>query len=199
MFKKVNITKNNIVFMSRKRDKDVNNDETRLLSNTPQIKLKQGFQKTTSAIGDYPIRGLKGDVNSNFYNFLTMGIVPYILGSSMFMLIFNAANKYQTAFDKSRASVYGKKMALGVILWGVFKNLSQNIVTKSIKAGTGVDIDMPYENIVYFLPTQAGHAANIDVQHQQRTVYDSKEFFRKDLLNKEYFDKIAQKIGLGDS
>ena len=37
------------------------------------------------------------------------------------------------------------------------------------------------------------------VQHQQRKVFDSKEFFRKDLLDREYFDKVAQKLGLGSN
>ena len=40
-----------------------------------------------SAFIDYPIKGLRGDVNANFYEFLTMGIVPYILGSAVFMTV----------------------------------------------------------------------------------------------------------------
>jgi len=57
---------------------------------------------------------------------------------------------------------------------------------------------MPYENIVYPLPKEPGEQANIEVQHQQRKVFDSKEFYRKDLLKQEYFDNVAKILGLGE-
>ena len=103
--------------------------------------MEQGTQKTMSAFIDYPVKGLKGDINSNFYEFLTMGIVPYLLGSAMFMLVFNALNlgKHLGAKDHKAASVMGKKMALGVVLYGVLKTASKNLVTLPIKAATGVE------------------------------------------------------------
>ena len=64
---------------------------------------------------------------------------------------------------------------------------------------TGVDIDMPYQNKVYNLPKGAGKDAQIEVQWQQRKVFDSKEFFRKDLLDRNYFDNVAKKLGLGEN
>lgn len=188
---------NNIEFMSKQK-KSASPKESRILPNTAKIRAKQNFQKTSSAFIDYPVKGLKGDVNSNFYEFLTMGIVPYLAGSAMFMFVFNAANKHLNLFEKEKASVFGKKMALGVVLYGILKRLSKNLVTKPVKAATGVDTEMPYENVVYSLPKEAGASANIEVQYQQRKVYDSKEFFRKDLLDRSYFDNVASKLGLGD-
>lgn len=170
---------------------------SRILPNTARTRIRQNAQKIENAFVYYPVRGLKGDVNSNFYEFLTMGIVPYLTGSAAFMLVFNAANKHLNLFEKEKASVYGKKMALGVVLYGLLKNLSKDFVTKPVKHATGVDTEMPYQNIVYALPTEAGADANIDIQYQQRKVYDSKEFFRKDLLSKSYFDKVAERLGLG--
>lgn len=202
MISKVNLANNNRSFCSERPKKDKRaHDETRILPNNIQTKFDQGTQKTMSAFIDYPVKGLKGDINSNFYEFLTMGIIPYIAGSAMFMVVFNVLNlgKHLGAKDAKAASALGKKMALGVVLYGVLKNLSKSLVTRPVKAITGVDTEMPYQNKVYNLPKGAGKNAEIEVQWQQRKVFDSKEFFRKDLLERSYFDKIAKKIGLGEN
>ena len=129
-----------------------------------------------------------------------MGTIPYLLGSAMFMIVFNALNlgKHLGAKDAKAASRLGGKMALGVVFYGLLKNISKNLVIKPIKMATGVDIDMPYQNKVYNLPKGAGDNSEMSIVWQQRKVYDSKEFFRKDLLDREYFDKVAKKLGLGD-
>ena len=199
MIEAVKLAKCNTSFCSEKPEKIQEEEHTRILPNTPETRIKQRYQRTTSAFLDYPVRGLKGDINSNFYEFLTMGIVPYLAGSAMFMFVFNVANKYQNLFNRAHAATYGKKMALGVVLYGIFKEASKNLVTEPVKLATGVDTEMPYENIVYPLPKEAGKAAKIEVQHQQRKVFDSKEFYRKDLLDREYYDKVAKKLGLGEN
>ena len=38
--------------------------------------------------------GIKGSKKSTFYEFLSMGIVPYLVGSATFMALFGGANKY---------------------------------------------------------------------------------------------------------
>lgn len=197
MIEAINLAQKGITFRSESNEKAEN--ETRILPNTRKTRSKQRFQKTSSAFLDYPAKGLRGDINSNFYEFLTMGTVPYLAGSAMFMVMFNCVNKFLLPSDKRIASSTGKKMALGVVLYGVLKSLSKSLVTKPVKMMTGVDTEMPYENIVYPLPKEAGEDANIEVQHQQRKVFDSKEFYRKDLLDREYFDKVAKKLGLGEN
>ncbi len=197
MAEPIRIAQYNTGFSSKQAETQQPVPETRILPDTPKTRLKQDFHKTTNAFLDYPIKGLKGDINSNFYEFLTMGIVPYLTGSAMFMVVFNCVNKYLESKGRKIAADRGYKFALGVVLYGLFKTFSKNLVTKPVKHATGVDTELPYENIVYPLPKEAGEAANIDVQYQQRKVYDSKEFFRKDLLDRAYFDKVAQKLGLG--
>lgn len=202
MIKALNSAQNSYTsFKSKLSKKDKALDETHILPNNLSTRLEQGTQKTMSAFVDYPVKGLKGDINSNFYEFLTMGIVPYIAGSAMFMVVFNVLNlgKHLGARDAKAASKLGKKMALGVVMYGAMKNLSKHLVTKPIKAATGVDTEMPYQNKVYNLPKGAGENAEIEVQWQQRKIYDSKEFFRKDLLDRAYFDKVAKKLGLGEN
>ena len=203
MIKTIDWTQNNTSFntFKSKTDRKQFLDETHLMPDNMLSSVEQGTQKTMSAFIDYPVKGLKGDVNSNFYEFLTMGTVPYLLGSAMFMLVFNVLNlgKHLGAKDTKAASKMGNKMALGVVLYGVFKNLAKYLVTKPIKLATGVNIDMPYQNKVYNLPKGTGENAEIEVQWQQRKVFDSKEFFRKDLLNRKYYDNVAKKLGLGEN
>ena len=202
MIKAVNLAKYSTSFHSDQLDKKKKaEDETHLLPNSLKTKVEQSTQKTMSAFIDYPVKGLKGDINSNFYEFLTMGIVPYVAGSAMFMVVFNALNlgKHLGAKDARESAKLGKKMALGVLLYGALKNLSKPLVTAPIKATTGVDTEMPYQNKVYNLPKGAGKNADIEVQWQQRKVFDSKEFYRKDLLDREYFDNVAEKLGLGEN
>ena len=200
MLKPVAWSQNEISYKAKRAEsKEQTDEKSRILPNNADTRLRQNTQKVSSAFIDYPVKGLKGDVNSNFYEFLTMGIIPYLAGSATLMFVFNAANKHLNLFPKEKASVYGKKMGLGVVLYGLFKSLSKNLVTKPVKHATGVDIELPYENIVYTLPTGTGENAKIEILHQQRKVYDSKEFFRKDLLNKEYYDNVAKKLGLGEN
>lgn len=201
MLKALSLAQSEINFRSKKTsdEKKKSDRETRILPNTIKTRLEQGTQKTMSAFFDYPVKGLKGDINSNFYEFLTMGIVPYVLGSGAFMFVFNCVNKYLDAKGEKISSNMGKKLALGVVFYGVLKNISKHLVTQPVKAATGVDTEMPYQNIVYNLPKEAGEDANINVQYQQRKIFDSKEFYRKDLLSREYFDGIAKKLGLGEN
>ena len=193
MINSLNLVQHYTNFSSKKTKQDDKlKDETRILDNTIKTRVRQGTQKTMSAFIDYPIKGLKGDINSNFYEFLTMGIVPYLAGSAMFMIVFNALNlgKHLGAKDAKASAKMGQKMALGVVLYGVLKNLSKHLVTKPIEIATGVDTEMPYQNKVYNLPKGPGDNSQIDAQFQQRKIFDSKEFFRKDLLERSYYDNV---------
>lgn len=195
-----------INFKDDKSKANKKQDESHIVPNNVLTRLEQSTQKTMSAFIDYPAKGLRGDVNANFYEFLTMGIVPYILGSAVFMAVFGLSNKT------------GKKLSLGVLLCAALKSLSKNLVTEPVKLFTGIDTEMPYQNKVCNLPKYADEDANIEITLQQRKVFDSKEFYRKDLLvkgdydgkeidpnadkyelSKKYFDMVAKKVGLGEN
>ena len=201
MIKEVRLSDNSINFQANSKKETPQDEESKILPNTLKTRITQKYDKTTSAIIEYPAKGLRGDVNSDFYEFLAMGIIPYLIGSGMFIAMFNLLHKHLTP----KAALLGKKMGLGVLLYGVGKTLSNDLVTRPVAWTTGVDVEMPYRNVYYPLPTKPGAAAEIIPQHQQRKVYDSIEFFRKDLLAKDpkygtaYYDNVAKKIGLGDN
>lgn len=195
MIKAINNINTNPKFLANEKGKKkLDKTETVILPNNVFTRMEQGFLKTAGAFIDYPVKGLQGDINSNFYEFLTMGIVPYLIGSATLMFGFNAVNDVLSETAKKA----GKKLALGVVLWGVFKELSKTLVTKPVYLATGVDTELPYQNKVYPMPKKAGEEAELTPFYQQRTVFDSKEFYRNDLLEDEFFENVADRLGHKD-
>lgn len=218
MIQSVDLGIENTNFTSKPKKEKKGKGGTFIMKNNMGYRLGSGFQKTSSALIDYAPRGLKGDINSNFYEFLTMGTIPYLAGSAMFIGVFNCVRKFLLSKGHQISANIGNKMALGVVLYGVFKTLSKHLVTTPVKMATGVDTEMPYQNEVCNLPKSANDDTGFEVTLQQRKVYDSKEFYRKDLLakgdydgyeiqedddkyalSKRYYDMVAKKVGLGEN
>lgn len=164
--------------------------------------LKINAEKLTNAFVKYPIKGFKGSKNANFYQFLQMGTVPYLLGSAAMMAVFNLARiGFNTPNAKSAAKL-GNKMALGVAFYGIMKNLSKKFIELPVKHIRGIDVNMPYDKIVYELP-EKGNENNL-VQHENHKAFESVDFPRWDLFyNNEYFGdernsyykKVSEKFG----
>lgn len=201
----INSIKNRIGFSANTDEKkELKYNHDTLLSNNPVTKFKIGMDKFTNAITVYPAKGLKGNKNANFYEFLTMGIVPYLTGSLTLMAVFNAANKFYKPFAKTKASALGQKMALGVLFYGILKSISKSLITTPVKLLTGVDTERPYAKVIYELPDDINDSDITSIEHHK--VFESVEFPRWDLLygdeangkKRNYrYDKIAKKLGMG--
>ncbi len=202
MIRPVKSTDNNLGFKAQQQEVQKPKPDSKILPNTLSTRIHQKFHKTTNAFLEYPIKGMRGDVNSDFYEFLSMGIIPYLAGSAMFMVMFNLL-KDLAPKSQVLAGINGKKMALGVVMYGLFKTLSNDLVTRPVAWGTGVDIEMPVQHVYTPLPKERDELANPMPQIQQRKVYDSREFFRKDLIQEDigpsYYDNVAKKLGMGEN
>lgn len=196
----------NINFSAEKSDHEKNLEYSHdtLLKNNIATRMRIGVDKFANAFTVYPAKGLKGSKNANFYEFLTMGTVPYLIGSGMMMAVFNSASKHYSPFQRQMASSTGNKLALGVLFYGILKNASKALISKPIKFFTGIDIEQPYAKVIYELPDDINDTDITSIEHHK--VFESVEFPRWDLLYKdelkgeirnERYDKIAQKIGLG--
>ncbi len=168
--------------------------------------LKITTDKFQNALTVYPIKGLKGSRNANFYEFLTMGMVPYVVGSGMMIAAFNGVNKAFKLTDQANASVLGRKMALGVVAYGVVKNLSKKLIEAPLKAATGIDVSLPYRRKVNELPDSVNDTDLIS--HEYHKVFESADFPNWPLLydskyygedRNSYFDHIAKKMGYGEN
>ena len=212
----INSANNNMCFAAQ-RDENVQKikpeekpkklayDEDTPLKNNVLTRTRIGFDKFMNALTLYPAKGIKGSRNSNFYEYLTMGSVPYIIGSLMLMSVFNSANKHFDIFSRTKAGPVGQKMALGVLLYGVGKQVSKSFINTPVKALTGVDVNIPYAKVVYEHPEYVDDSDITSIEYHK--VYESVDFPYWNMLYNEkngkprnaYFDKIAKKLGMGSN
>ena len=162
---------------------------------------KLGLKKHLDAWTTYTAKGFTGSKDANFYEFLAMGSIPYILGSITMIAMPNLLNHKLPKQDRYFASKFGLKAGLGVLFYGLAKTLSRSLVEKPVKWTTGVDLNLPYIKYSHELPTAK---ENDPVRKEGHYVYESIEFPRTDrLANYEggpdkanvRFDKIARKMG----
>lgn len=185
--------------------KDVNHlssSEDAIIKKTPLTGAKVVAHKITKDIFSYAPKGLMGSANSNFYEFLSLGTIPYIIGSAMLIGLFNGVNNKFNTQDAAAAGTKGMRMAAGVILYAAGKWLGGKLINNGVKAYTGIDADMPYKKIVKELSDYPGDPNTTSVEFHK--VFESTDFPRWDLINKqgekngnryEYYDKIAKKMG----
>lgn len=205
----INSVENKINFSAdgkENKQKALQYNHDTLLKNNLATRTYIGIDKLSNAFTVYPAKGLKGSKNANFYEFLTMGTVPYLVGSAMLMGVFNFANKHFSNFARTKASALGKKMALGVLFYGLAKNISKSFISKPVQMFTGIDTEKPYAKVIYELPEDVNDTDIISIEHHK--VFESVEFPRWDLLygneakgeKRNYrYDKIAKKLGMGDN
>ena len=181
-------------------------EENTLKPNTLKNRIMSGFHKTTSAFIEYPVKGLAGSKKSNFYEFLSMGTVPYLVGSAMLMGVFNGVSRlFSDNASVKAAKSLGNKMALGVVFYGLARSLSKTLISTPVKWATGIDTEMAYEKHVYSNPDlNLKHPIH---EYEQHKVMESHDFPRYDLMygdkigkpHNYLFDKIAKKNGLGEN
>jgi len=190
------------------KQEDAEELETVVLENTFSNRMLGNFHRSMDAFITYPVKGLTGDVNSNFYEFLAMGRIPYILGSATFIGVFNAASKYFDARSCNQSKISGLKFATGVVMYLTAKALSKGLVSRPVAWATGVDIEHPYLNVIHPFPkvVESNHSKagenpiaiqDLTPQLQYQKLWESKEFPRIDLVDKDFHDMVARKNGLG--
>lgn len=204
----LNTTQKNLSFGKKDNDKkSVCENHDRIMveekaKHPVTTSLKIGSNKLINAFTKYPKKGFKGSKNANFYEFLTMGTVPYLMGSATMMAVFNVARKYFDTPAAKNAAKLGNRMALGVVAYGLMKNLSKKFIETPVKIARGIDVNIPYDKVVYELP-EDGNTGDL-VSHEYHKVFESVDFPRWDLLynNKyygdernSYFKKISKKFG----
>ena len=84
----INNVENKINFSANGKDeksKALAYNHDTLLKDNLATRTYIGIDKISNAFTVYPAKGLKGSKNANFYEFLTMGTVPYLIGSAMLM------------------------------------------------------------------------------------------------------------------
>ncbi|MBQ8636217.1 hypothetical protein IJ425_08715 [bacterium] len=194
-----------LVSSEEKKEKFYKN-ESHIHKQGPLSGVKAGAHKLSNDFLTYFPKGFAGSKNSDFYEYLSLGMVPNIVGSAMLMGTYGLANHLFNNADKKYAGFTFKNAAAGVILYAAGKWAYQKLARTGIKASTGIDLDMRYVKKVNELP-EPGQEKGL-VRTQYPGVYDSVQFYRSDLLAKDaemnhndvYYhdDKITKKAGFKD-
>ncbi len=170
---------------------------------TTAVKIQT--DKLTKSVTEYPKKGFKGSKNANFYEFLSMGMVPYLIGSGTMMAVFNLASKFFDTPAAVNASKLGKKMGIGVVLYGLGKTLSKKLIETPVNLKYGIDVNLPYDKKINELPDDD----NKDdlVSHEYHKAYESVDFPRWDQFydnefygpdRNSYYLKVGKKMGIDD-
>lgn len=191
-----------------KKKRSENEGTSLLIDKNGDVTAKDKFEaesdKFLNSWTVYPARGLKGNRNANFYEFLAMGVVPYIIGSGMLMAVFGGvAPLFKSAHDRAAASSIGKKMSLGVLFYGFAKKISESFLKVPFKLKYGIDPDIPYRKEVPQLP-QGKNYADPEKLYEYHKAFESVDFPRWDLFydKKEFgesrnawYNEVAKKMG----
>ena len=194
--------------------------ESELLTNDLKTNKEIIKHKVTNSLIVYPVKGFKGDRNSNFYEYLTMGMFPYITGGLTLIALFNGITKKLRPDEAKNAKKFGLAAAMGVVLYAVAKAVSNKFVSAPVKLKTGIDMDLPCRNVVDLISTTP-EQYNAEQERQKllkeaglpdeksfeyHKVFESVDYPRFDLLYKDKredtnrnlnYDIIAEKNGFG--
>lgn len=195
-----NIPKNSYLVVH----KDLDNED-HIIKKRPTTGARIVADKFVNDVFSYAPKGMTGSKNSNFYEFLSLGLIPNLVGSATLILLSNALNNKFGGRDSMFANMNGRKMAAGVVLYAAGKWIGNKIINSGVKATTGVDMEMPYKKIVHELPDYKGDTDTTSVEFHR--VFESVDFPRWDLINKQgehnnnrygYYDKMAKKMGYSE-
>lgn len=192
----------NSYFLPKSSDGHYLSSEDGIIKKTPLLGARITANKIANDIFVYTKKGLKGSKNSNFYEFLSLGLIPNIIGSATLIALFTGANKLFNTQDKLFANLKGSQMAAGVLLYATGKWLGGKLINKGVQAYTGIDMDMAYRKVVRELPDFPGDKKTTSIEFHR--VFESVDFPRWDLINKmgeekgnryEFYDHKAKKMG----
>jgi hypothetical protein len=188
--------------ISKQSEKKLYGKEDHIIKKTPLLGTKITADKLTHDVFVYAPKGLKGSRNSNFYESLSLSMLPYIAGGATIIALYNLANKHYKPSEAMKASNLGKRMAIGVACYAAGKWLAGKVLNGGVKAATGIDVEMPYKKTVHELPEEKGEIPGTSTEFHR--VYESVDFPRWDLINRKgefegnryaYYDKIAKRMG----
>ncbi len=158
-------------------------NESHIHKQGPLSGVKAGAHKFTNDFLTYFPKGFAGSKNSDFYEYLSLGMVPYVVGSAMLIALYGAARGKFNPTDAYAAGKGFRMMTAGVLGYGIGKWASPKLSRTLINASTDNDLDLKYIKKINELPEPGQEKGLVRIQYPG--VYDSAEFFRKDLLAKD--------------
>ena len=108
-------------YVSKEGNKDkIYKNESHIHKQGPFTTIKAGAHKFTNDIFTYFPKGFAGSKNSDFYEYLSLGMVPYLIGSFMMYALYKGANNAFKLTDKTMADAVANKMGAGILFYGYY-------------------------------------------------------------------------------
>jgi hypothetical protein len=165
----------------------------------PTVKNKvQSTVSTAKSLPDYFNRGLKGDPDSNFYEFIKMSKLPYLLGGpGLVATIMAGSNLFDIKANKA-AKFNGKGMALGCAGYYLMSAIAKACIDKPLKMARGLDLNHPINTVSFNRPhDKEGHSTFKDEKH---SLFESSKFIRWGFVSPDEPDfnykEIQRKMGI---
>ena len=169
---------------------------------------------------EYAIRGMSGDPNFNFFEYLQVAKIPYYLGGiALAAVALGSRNGHNIQAAKQNSQMF-KKILTGVVMYYLGREVANTVIDAPVKWFRGVDLNHPYKKITSLReanpekePGQADMSPKEEPVMKKKSnqkVFSSVEFTRWDLLYKykndpennpknesvnTIFDEIARKFG----
>lgn len=127
-------------------------------------------EQTFVALPKAVVKGLKGDPDYSFSDFLHVAKIPYYLGGTLLTLSFLAG----------RDKVNTVRQGMGVLLYYLGVGSANTLINGLTQWRTGVDLNLRYRN----------------ADGKVEKVFASADFPRLDLLSRQDYEKIKDKMGI---
>ncbi len=101
--------------------------KSRLIGNDPLTKLRTKWEKLVK-LPNYVYRGLKGDQDTNFYEYLSLGKIPYFIGGPMLAAVFAFGLTRNNPQARASSAVRTKQIAAGVALYYLGHGLPKKLL-----------------------------------------------------------------------
>lgn len=175
-----------------------------LVENTFVNKMKINWDKTTAIPFVHFPRGLGGAPDYTFFEFLQTAKFPYYVGGPILAALFYAGVKKDNMIAGNAAKNVAKHMALGVGLYYLGAAVAKSIISNTVKAARGIDLNQPYVRVI---PTSTNQTGVFKKDIEYHKLFESVDFTYWPLLYKkgntpkeinENYAKIAKKYGIDE-
>lgn len=189
------IKKRPVDFVSREEESD------KLRKSDLITKTKVNIENAINTPG-YAYRGLKGDPDFNFFEYLKVSKIPYYLGGITLAGVVLGSKNGKNAHASAETNNMFKKVLAGVVMYYLGRELANTVIDVPVKWFRGLDLNHPYKNVTAL---REGNPLNLPNNKKKcnQKVFESVEFTRWDLLYKHdgknptntEFDRLAKKFG----
>lgn len=165
--------------------------KSRIMNNNFLTKAGVEYKKLKK-LPEYVYRGLKGDPNANFYEYLSIAKIPYLMGGPMLAAVFAFGITRHDTQARASAIKKVKQIAVGIGLYYLGVELAKKAIDIPVRIFRGIDLNHPYENVVDLRAvSKTGYSPKRKEFHK---VPESVDFTRWDLMYGDETEKNGKNI-----